>query len=61
MIIKLYNTVKDESKKQLLSKKVLSYAKSEFGYKKVVDAWHDSMLSTIENFKNRKSWFRKTF
>jgi glycosyltransferase involved in cell wall biosynthesis len=44
------------SEKDDLSKKVLEYANSEFSYQNTVDRWHDTMLKTIENFKNRKNW-----
>jgi glycogen synthase len=39
-----------------LSKKVRSYAMSEFDYDKTVDLWDKTMTQTIENFPSRKSW-----
>ncbi len=53
-ILKIHDMTKKARKK--LSSKVLRYAKTMFGHQKTVDNWHESMLETIENFKNRKSW-----
>ena len=39
----------------------LKYAKEEFGKQKSVDAWHNTMLETLEKFKNRKQWSKETF
>jgi len=50
----LYKKTPDE--KEILSKKVLEYANSEFNYQNTVDRWHDTMLKTIDEFKNRKNW-----
>jgi len=51
----IYSLSKEEKIK--LSKKVLNYANEEFSYQKTIDMWHESMLSCIENFKDKKkSW-----
>lgn len=42
--------------REALSKKVKEYASYEFGYQKTIDLWHETMLKTIENFKNKKNW-----
>jgi hypothetical protein len=43
--------------KDLLSEKVLNYAHSEFSLQKTVDMWHDTMLSTINNWKEKyQTW-----
>ena len=46
----------DEKQRKELSRKVKSYANTEFGYQKTIDDWHETMLKTIENFKSRKNW-----
>ena len=56
----LYNVSKDKERYEELSDKVLNYAKSEFGYQKTIDLWHESMLKTITEFKNKKSWNKVT-
>ncbi len=53
-IYKLYSLNDQES--QALSKKVKDYAGFEFSYQNTVDRWHETMLSTVENFKNIKKW-----
>jgi len=54
-IMKFYNT--DLKKKNRLSKKVLRYAKKQFNYQKMIDDWHNTMLSTLEKFnKKEKKW-----
>jgi glycosyltransferase involved in cell wall biosynthesis len=58
-IMDLYKMPKKEKAK--LSKRVLKYAKEEFGKQKSVDAWHNTMLETLEKFKNRKQWSKETF
>jgi glycosyltransferase involved in cell wall biosynthesis len=58
---KLYDTISDENGKKELSDKVWEYAHTQFKYQNAIDDWHNSMLKTIENFKNRKYWTRKTF
>lgn len=50
---KLWSKKPNEFKK--LKKKVLNYARKEFSHQDIVDAWHDSMLKTISNFKEEKS------
>lgn len=54
-IMKLYNTTPKQKEK--LSKKVLRYARKEFGEQKSIDDWHNTMLKTYQNFKeNYKKW-----
>lgn len=53
-IMKIYGMNEDE--KDNLSKKVLEYVKSEFSLEKTVDLWHETMIDTIEKFKNNKKW-----
>ena len=54
-IMKLFKMNKKEKKR--LSKKVLKYAKKQFEHQKTIDAWHDTMLATLEKFKTRNnSW-----
>lgn len=43
-----------------LSKKVLDYATSEFLYEDTVNAWHESMIQAIEEFKSYRSWEKIT-
>ena len=52
-IMKLYNM--DNKKRTKLSNKVLRYAKKQFNYQKMIDSWHDGMLSSLEKFKNNKT------
>ncbi len=56
-IYKLYKLNSNERKK--LSDKVLKYAHEEFGHEKTVNAWHETMLSTLEEFNNNKVKWRK--
>ena len=52
---KLYNM--NEKEKSDLSKKVMAYAKHEFLYQNTIDKWHDTLLDTIDKFKNeKKTW-----
>jgi glycosyltransferase involved in cell wall biosynthesis len=53
-MFKIYN-MSDEEKKTL-SKKVIDYSHSEFSLQNTVDQWHDTMLKTIKEFKNKKMW-----
>ena len=52
-IMKLYHM--DNKKRTKLSNKVLRYAKKQFNYQKMIDSWHDGMLSSLEKFKNNKT------
>jgi glycosyltransferase involved in cell wall biosynthesis len=52
-LMRMYNLNKNPKTRKKLKSKVLRYARSEFSYQKTVDDWHDSMLETIEKFKNR--------
>jgi glycosyltransferase involved in cell wall biosynthesis len=54
-MMKLYKM--SDKEKTRLSKKVLKYAKTEFGHQKTVDQWHETMLTTLAKFKEK----RKTF
>ena len=60
-IKEMYDTVQNNEMKKALSDKVLKYAREEFSYQKTIDLWHESMLTAISEFKNRKRWFKKTF
>ena len=52
----------NDYEKNILSDKVLKYAKEEFSLQKTIDTWHNSMLETYHNWKNkRKSWVSKEF
>ena len=56
-IMKIFKLNKKEKRK--LSKKVLRYAKKQFGHQKTIDAWHDTMTSTLKEFrdtKNNRKW-----
>ena len=53
-MLKLYKINKDANKKRKLKKKVYNYAISEFGYQKTIDMWHDTMLKTVNDFKENK-------
>tara|TARA_Y100001973_G_C5013080_1_gene239319 strand:- start:156 stop:560 length:405 start_codon:yes stop_codon:yes gene_type:complete len=54
-IMKIYKMTPKQKDK--LSKKVLRYARKEFSMQKTVDDWHETMLSTLKNFKNKqKKW-----
>jgi len=53
-IMKLYNMPVQERKE--LSRKVKNYADNEFNHQKTIDDWHDSMLKTINVFKDRRNW-----
>ena len=44
------------NQKQKLKKKVLNYVNQEFNHQKTIDMWHDTMIQTLEKFKNRKTW-----
>jgi glycosyltransferase involved in cell wall biosynthesis len=53
--MKLYDMTPDEKKK--LSEKVYDYAKTQFSMQKTIDDWHESMLDTLENWKEKHvSW-----
>ena len=59
-IEQIYNLSIDE--KNRLSKKVLDYANHEFLYQNTIDKWHETMLTTIQRFKESKSsWTIDTF
>lgn len=52
-IFKIHELTPEEKKN--LSKKVLEYSGSEFGYQKTIDQWHETMLKTIKDSKENKS------
>ena len=52
-IYKVYNL--SEKDYDLLSKKVEKYVKEEFSYKKSIDLWHKTLMSAIENFRNKSN------
>ena len=59
-ILKIYNL--DQDAKLQLSQKVKKYAYEEFSYEKTIDLWHDSLLETIENWRdNRKNIYLEEF
>ena len=47
--LKLYEM--NDSERNKLSEKVLSYAREEFSMQKTIDLWHDTMLDKIKNWK----------
>lgn len=51
-ILKMHSKTPEE--KLELSKKVKDYADFEFSYQNTIDRWHNTMLETIEKFKNKK-------
>ena len=51
-IMKLYYL--SDRKKEKLAKRVLTYARKQFNHQKTVDMWHETMLNTLEKFKNKK-------
>ena len=53
-MMKLYNLTAQEKLK--LSRKVKKYANEEFNHQNTIDKWHNTMLETIEKFKNKKNW-----
>ena len=59
-IKKMFDISKNNAEKEALSQKVLSYAKNVFNHQVTIDKWHESMLESIEEFKNRKYWSVKT-
>jgi len=50
----------NDNEKEKLSKKVLNYANEAFSYQKTVDLWHDSMIKTIKDFRNYRTWEKIT-
>ena len=47
----------EDSEKKKLSEKVRSYATEEFNLQKTVDAWHETMLTSIQKWKEEyKTW-----
>ena len=46
----------DSEQKDILSDKVHEYRHSEFSLDNTVNLWHETMLKTIERFKNNKKW-----
>jgi glycosyltransferase involved in cell wall biosynthesis len=58
-MLKIYKMGSKEKKR--LGKKVLKYANTEFEHQKTVDAWHKTMLSSLEKFKSTyKKWDKIT-
>jgi glycosyltransferase involved in cell wall biosynthesis len=54
-IYKISNMTHDE--KQILDKKVLDYARSQFNHQEMIDAWHDSLLKVHNTWKEKyKRW-----
>jgi glycosyltransferase involved in cell wall biosynthesis len=53
-MMEMYRLSSDEKIK--LSKKVKSYANTEFNHQTTIDLWHESMLETIDKFSHRKIW-----
>lgn len=39
--------------RRALGQKARDYATSEFAYQKTVDAWHETLLDTVENWRSR--------
>jgi glycosyltransferase involved in cell wall biosynthesis len=46
----------DDEQKDMLSNKVHNYSHSEFSLDNTINLWHETMLKTIETFKNNKKW-----
>ena len=58
-ILKMYEY--PEEYRDLLSNKVKNYVSSEFSMQGVIDAWHESLLTLSENWKNNiGSWTHET-
>ena len=54
-IMKIYSL--NDFEKEMLSEKVQDYAKNEFGMQNTIDMWHDTMLKTLDTWKeNNKKW-----
>ena len=56
-IMKFYGMNKKQKSK--LEKKVLRYAKKEFGHQKTIDMWHETMIATLKKYKeqgNKEVW-----
>ncbi len=53
-IYKLYKMPIDERKK--LGNKCREYVLSEFNHQKMIDSWHDTLLNTINTWKDKRSW-----
>lgn len=56
-LYKIWDKKPEEYKK--LKDRVLKYAREEFSHEKVVDAWHNSMIEAINDFREKKrkpSW-----
>ena len=45
-----------KKEKNALSRKVKKYANEEFSHENTIDLWHDTMIKTISDFKNRENW-----
>jgi glycosyltransferase involved in cell wall biosynthesis len=59
-IERLYNMSPKD--RQTLGKKAHDYVQSEFSYQSTIDMWHETMLDTIENWRQRYNpWECKTF
>ena len=54
-MFRLYKLGKNKTKRDRLKKKVYKYAKNEFSYQKTIDMWHETMLTTMNKFKNNKN------
>jgi len=50
-ILRMYEMGPEEREK--LGKKAQKYVESEFSYQNTVDAWHDTLKDTIENWQDR--------
>jgi glycosyltransferase involved in cell wall biosynthesis len=58
-IEKLYRL--EPAERAALGEKARAYSQSEFGYKKVIDLWHEDLNDTIENWRSKyKSWKKVT-
>ena len=58
-IYKIFNLTENE--KNELSKKVKKYADHAFKYQNTIDAWNDTLIKTIEDFKeNKRNWSIET-
>ena len=54
-IMKMYK--KSPEERDTLSEKVLNYVKTQFDHQTMIDSWHDSLLSTVNNWRSKyKRW-----
>jgi glycosyltransferase involved in cell wall biosynthesis len=52
-ILKMYEM--GPEKRRELGAKAMAYVSSEFSYQKTIDAWHETMIDTIKNWRARRT------